>query len=398
MKFEALKSLMEHFVEKNYAPGNCIKVFLNGKPEFEYSCGFSDIKSQKKMTGDEYFYLYSCSKIATVTAALQLFEQGKFSLSDPLYDFIPEYKDMYIKTDEGNIIPAKKDISIKNLFNMTAGLTYNTDTLGFLKARELTKGKMDTLTVAKCIAKDPLIFEPGTRFGYSLCHDVLAAVVEIVSGEKFSKYVKKHIFEPLGMDKSVYHITPQIIENMATQYRFTSYENSEETDLVLAQKCGKESNGYFKETGITNSLIFGEEYDSGGAGIITTVGDYVKLASALSNYGLGYSGERILSKETVELMRTNTLDDNQRLSFNWEQLRGYGYGLGVRTLIDKNESGSNGNTGEFGWGGAAGASVYIDPKINMAAVYAKHTLNPREEYYQPKVRNAIYTSLGGKEM
>ena len=127
--------------------------------------------------------------------------------------------------------------------------------------------------------------------------------------------------------------------------------------------------------------------------VTTTVSDYVKLAAALANYGMGVTGERILSPCTVELMRTNTLDENQIKTFNWRQLAGYGYGLGVRTMIDKAAGGSNGNIGEFGWGGAAGASVYIDPSINMAAVYAKHTLNPREEYYQPRVRNVIYSCL-----
>ena len=392
MKFEILKNLMDHFVEEKYAPGNSIKVYLNGKPEFEYSCGVSDIKTQKLMTGNENLYLYSASKVATVTAALQLLEKEKFSLGDPLYDFIPEYKTMYIKKDDGNFVKAEKDIKIINLFNMTAGLTYNSDTEAFRKAKRITNGKMNTVTVAKCISEDPLVFEPGTCFGYSLCHDILAALVEIISGERFSEYMRKNIFEPLGMDNSAYHITPEIEKNMATQYCFETNMNTQ-LDIVEAQKYGAENDGYFKEVGMVNSLVFGEEYDSGGAGIISTVNDYIKLAAALANNGTGTNGERILDKKTVELMKTNTLDAEQRKTFNWDQLAGYGYGLGVRTLIDKEKSGSNGNIGEFGWGGAAGTSVYIDTSINMAAVYAKHTLNPREEYYQPKVRNAIYSSI-----
>jgi len=393
MNFSYLKNLMNHFVENNYAPGNSINVYLDGKQVFEYSCGVSDLKTQKPMTGEEYFYLYSCSKITTVTAALQLFEQGKFLLTDPLYDYIPEYKTMYIKTSDGNLIKAENDIKIQNLFNMTAGLTYNTNTAGFEKARELTHGKMNTEVVAKCIAGDPLSFEPGTRFQYSLCHDVLAAFVEIVSGKKFRDYVKENIFDALEMDKSVYHVTPEILKKMAVQYRFVPDEGKDNMDIVEAQKYGSGDKGTFAEVGATNSHIHGEEYDSGGAGIITTVGDYTKLASALANFGLGLNGERILAKSTVELMRTNTLNETQRESFNWKQLAGYGYGLGVRTMIDKALGGSNGNLGEFGWGGAAGASVYIDPSINMAAVYAKHTLNPREEYYQPRIRNVLYTCI-----
>ena len=393
MNFDKLKNLMEHFVESDHAPGNTIMVSVEGKPVFEYSCGYSDLQKKTQMTGKEYFNMYSCSKITTVTAALQLLEQGKILLTDPLYDYISEYKDMYIKKENGEIVKAEKDITVKNLFNMTAGLTYNSGTDAFKKARELTDGKMNTSVVTRCIASDLLSFEPGERFQYSLCHDVLAGLVEIVSGKKFRDYVKENIFEPLGMNNSVYHLTPEIEKNMAAQYQFVPEGNTGNFDMVEAQKYGRAKDGTFVDVGFGNSHIYGEEYDSGGAGIITTVSDYIKLAEALANYGTGTNGERILTPATVELMRTNTLDENQIKTFNWRQLAGYGYGLGVRTMIDRAGGGSLSNVGEFGWGGAAGASVYIDPKIGLAAVYAKHTLNPREEYYQPRVRNTIYSCL-----
>ena len=393
MNFEKLEKLMNHFTDANYAPGNTMQVSLAGKEVFNYSCGYSDEKKKIKMTGNEHFFLYSCSKITTVTAALQLLEKGAFLLDDPLYEYIPEYKEMYIKNADGEITRATKDIKILNLFNMTAGLTYNMQTEAFELARKLTDGKMDTATVARCIAKDPLAFEPGERFQYSLCHDVLAGLVSVITGKKFRDYVKENIFDPLGMRDSVYHLTPEIEKNLAMQYNFIPEGKGEALDLVGAQKNGNDKRGTFAEVGAKNHHILGEEYDSGGAGIITTVSDYMKLAAALANLGLGQNGERILSPATVELMRTNSLNEKQMESFNWRQLRGYGYGLGVRTMIDRISGGSLSNIGEFGWGGAAGASVYIDPKIGLAAVYAKHTLNPREEYYQPRVRNVLYSCL-----
>ncbi len=391
MNFEKLEKLMNRFVNEDYAPGNTIKVYLGNNKVFDYSCGYSDINKKIKMTGDEYFNLYSCSKITTVVAALQLVEKGIIMLNDPLYEYIPEYKDMYIKTENGELIKARKDIKILNLFNMTAGLTYNTNTEGIKKAQQLTQGKMDTDVVVRCIASDPITFEPGEKFQYSLCHDVLAGLVSIISGKKFRDYVKENIFEPLEMSSASYHLTPEIRKNMATQYRFAT--NNENLDIVSAQKYGNEKKGSFIDIGSKNSLVLGDEYDSGGAGIISNISDYVKLAAALANYGVGLTGERILSPSTVELMRTNTLDENQIKTFNWKQLDGYGYGLGVRTMMDRIKGSSIGNIGEFGWGGAAGASVYIDPQIGLAAVYAKHTLNPREEYYQPRVRNVLYSCL-----
>ncbi len=393
MNFDKLKNLMDHFVEENYAPGNTIKVYLGKNKVFDYSCGYSDVNKKVVMTGDEYFNLYSCSKITTVTAALQLVEKGIILLNDPLSEYIPEFRDMYIKTENGDVVKATKDIKILNLFNMTAGFTYDMNTDGINKAREITNGKMDTDKVVRCIASDPLAFEPGEKFNYSICHDVLAGLVSIVTGQKFRDYVKQNIFDLLEMHSCTYHLDPKVEKNMAAQYRFVPERSDTQLDIVNAQGYGNDKKGTNVDVGIKNAHILGDEYDSGGAGIISNVSDYVKLAAALANYGQGITGERILSASSVDLMRTNTLDEKQIKTFNWKQLEGYGYGLGVRTMTDRAKGGSLSNIGEFGWGGAAGASVFIDPQIGLAAVYAKHTLNPREEYYQPRIRNVLYSCL-----
>ncbi len=393
MNFDKLKNLMEYFVSENYAPGNTIKVYLGKEKVFDYSCGYSDIKNEIKMTGNEYFNLYSCSKITTVTAALQLVEKGKIKLTDPLYEYIPEYKDMYIKMPDGDIVKAKKDIKILNLFNMTAGLTYDMNTAGINKAREITDGKMDTDKVVRCIAEDPLSFEPGERFQYSLCHDVLAGLVSIVTGQKFRDYVKENIFNPLEMKSCSYHLNSENAKHMASQYKFVPEGSGAELDVVKAQKEGCDKKGSFADVGIKNGFVFGDEYDSGGAGIISDADDYLKIAAALASFGEGLNGERILSPSTVELMRTNTLSEKQMETYNWKHLAGYGYGLGVRTMMNPEKGNSKSNIGEFGWSGAAGASVYIDPSIGLSAVYVKHTFNPREEYYMPLVRDTLYSCL-----
>ena len=392
MNFDNLKNLLHHFVHEGYAPGNTVKVYVKNRLVFDYSFGYSDVEKEIPMTGDEYFNLYSCSKVATVTAALQLVDRGLILLNDPLYEYIPEYRDMYVKNENGELVKARNDIKILNLFNMTAGFTYNTNTESIKRARELTNGHMDTDVVVRCLAGDTLSFEPGEKFQYSLCHDVLAGLVSVVTGKKFRDYMKENIFDPLGMDSTVYHLTSKEASSMATQYRFDP-DDGNTLDIVEAQMSGSAKRGRFVDVGLSNTLVLGDEYDSGGAGIISTTSDYVKPVSALANNGLGHTGERILSKGAVDMMRTNTLTEEQRKKFSYKQYSGYGYGLGVRTMMDKVAGGSNGNIGEFGWGGAAGASVWADPNIGLAAIYAKHTLNPREEYYQPRVRNAIYSCL-----
>lgn len=389
MNFENLKGFMDRLTEWKI-PGNSISVCIKNKEVFSYQSGYADVENKIPMTGDKLFNIYSCSKVATVTAAMQLYERGYFLLDDPLYDFLPEYRDMYVKDEKGNVTKAKNAITIRHLFTMTSGIDYNLNGEVIDEARNITCGRMNTLIVAKCLAKRPLVFEPGNRWMYGLNHDVLAAVVEVISGKKFREYVKENIFEPLDMNESFYH-NEAVRDRMAELYR---YKNNSETDLVALQFAdNSKDDGELVHEEKKVAHIFGTEYDSGGAGITTSVSDYSKFVSALANKGIGSNGEQIISGNTIDLMRTNQLTDKQCESFSHRQLTGYGYGLGVRTLVDKAKGGSVGNLGEFGWGGAAGATVLIDPSLNLSMFYTHHMLNPQEEYYQPRLRNVLYACL-----
>lgn len=381
MNFDNLKHFMDDMAAR-YTPGNAVSVYIGGKKVYEYACGVSDIASEKPLSGDEYFNIYSCSKVATVTAAMQLVERGIIRINDPLYEYIPEYRDMYVKSESG-IKKAQKPITLGDLFAMTSGLDYEFDTGAMRAARIKTNGRMDTLEVVKCLASEPLSFEPGTHWQYSLSHDVLAGVVETVSGKKFRDYMRENIFEPLGMDKTVYHHTPEIEANMMSQYHYEPEQN------IL----GKIVPEQFRDIGKpVYGYVLGEEYDSGGAGITSTVGDYVKLAAALS-LGGKYNGERILSPYSIELMKVNRLGNEQLADFNWQGLEGYGYGLGVRTHMNRALSGSLSSIGEFGWGGAAGANMFVDTNLQLAVFYVQHTMNQKDPKSEMRLRNAIYSCL-----
>ncbi len=392
MNFTNLSHFMDEMVLKR-TPGCAVSVTKEGKSVFKKAAGVSDLESGTKLTGEELFYIYSCSKILTVAAALTLMEKGKFLLSDPLGEYIPEFKKMTVRLPNKEIVDAQKEITLLNLFNMTAGFNYDLNAAWKKEAARRTDGTFDTLETIKCMAEAPLDFEPGTRWQYSLCHDVLAGVVSAISGMKFRDYVRTAIFEPLGMENTFYHITPETEAKMAEQYQFVPEGENTDIDLVEAQKQGNAFNGTFVNVGKQNTFIFGTEYDSGGAGVITTVDDYIKFLSALARGGVGTNGNQILSKYTVQLMRMNALSAETQSDFNWTHLRGYGYGLGVRTMINPIEAGSLSPVGEFGWCGAAGATAIIDPESEMAAFFVQHTLNPREEYYMPRLRNVIYSGL-----
>ncbi len=391
MDFTNLKNFLDDMA-RTRTPGNSVRVTLNGENVFTYSAGFSDLEEKIPMSGEELVYIYSCSKVATVTAGIQLLEKGAFLLTDPLYEYIPEYRLMYVRQEDGNIVKAENPITVGDLFTMTAGFTYDRGLAAFQKARERTSGKMDTVEVIRCLAEEPLAFEPGTHWQYSMCHDVLAALISVISGKKFRDYMKDNIFDPLDMQETYYHGSPEILDRMAQQYAYITPDR-ETFDPVEAQKNGCGTGGYFRNVGKGNDFILGEEYDSGGAGIITSLADYSKFLTALANFGTGANGERILSRAGVNLLRTDQLNETVRKDFNWKSQRGCGYGLGVRTHMDPAKSGLLCNFGEFGWGGAAGATAIVDPDLGLAAFYLQHKLNPEEDYYQPRIRNVVYSCL-----
>ena len=386
-------SLMKEFMDRLTAwriPGNSISVCIDNKEVFSYQSGYSDLENKIPMTDDKLFNIYSCTKVATAVAALKLYEEGRFLLDDPLYDFLPEYREMYVKNENGELTKAKNTITLRHLFTMTSGLDYGFDESIMKDAKIATNGKMDTVEVAKHYAKKTLCFEPGTEWRYGVSHDVLAAVVEVISGKKFRDYVKENIFDPLDMKDSYFH-NEAVQDRMSELYRYINNDCDDIVKLQVMNDNEKEGRIIHDEKAVEH--IFGSEYDSGGAGITTSVSDYSKFTSALANGGVGMTGERIIAGSTIDLMRTNQLSGKHFENYNWKQLAGYGYGLGVRTMIDKAKSGSCGSLGEFGWGGAAGATVLVDPDLKLSAFYTHHLLNPQEEYYQPRLRNVLYTCI-----
>ncbi len=389
MNFTNVKNFMDRLCDW-LIPGNTIVIYKDGAKVFEYASGYSDLEEKVKMTGKEHFNIYSCTKVATVTAAMQLFEKGHYLMTTPLYDFIPEFRYMKCLDENGNVVECKNPITMFNLFTMTTGLLYS-----YPKSLQITRercgGKVPTVEFAKTIAENEVLsFNPGTRFQYSYSHDVLAVVVEVISGMRFSEYMRKNIFEPLGMNNTFFHLPENFSGTMAKQYNYRVTE----TDIVKLQAMAENERGVLERADWGNSLVYGDEYDSGGAGIITTMNDYVLLMNALANKGIGHTGEKIISNASIELMRTPHITQEMFKYCTWGNMVGYAYGLGVRTMYDKTiGSGSLSNYREFGWGGAAGASVFVDPEERLAVSYAHHMLNPQEAYYQPRLRNCIYSSL-----
>lgn len=379
--FSDLEKYLDTVPAKEKTPGGSIRVFHHGNEVFRYSFGYADRENKIKMTGDEYYFMYSATKPITCATALHAWEEGAFILSEPVWWYLPEFKNTQVKVykQDGSfdLVPQKREMVIQDLFTMSAGLNYDTSSAEIKKIVEETNGVAPTREVIKGIAKMPLEYQPRERWGYNFGHDVLAGVVEVATGVRFSEYMKKVIFEPLGMTKSTFRITDEIKEQMAQQYIF-NYSTGE------AEVKGKR-----------NDYIFGSEYDSGGAGVITTIDDYAKFVQAMSCSGKAPNGKRILAPSTVKLMSTNMLDEKRMADFStWRNNAEYGYGLGVRTKIYEGWGGNNCSIGEFGWDGAAGTLCSIDPEREIGIVYTQHMLNPHHEQIHPRIKMMVNLALG----
>lgn len=336
--FEKLTQTLDGFLELGIPGYDCV-VYHKGECVYRRKNGYADRDNKVPMSGGELYNIYSCSKVITCTAALMLYERGLLGLDDKLSKYLPEFAEMTVKTENGTK-KAENDIKIKHLFTMTAGFSYDLNSPQLAKCKEETDGKCPTREVMKYLAKEPLLFEPGESWEYSLCHDVLAAVVEVVSGMKYGEFVRENIFKPLEMHNSTFLLPDSELDRLCAQYYVDA-----DTNTVMER---------------AKSLDFklGTEYESGGAGCISTVEDYIKFTE-------GVRTGKLLKPETIKLMTTDYLTDKQREAC-W--VENYGYGLGVRC------STGNDDLTDFGWGGAAGAHLAIDIENEFTMFYAQHVL------------------------
>jgi len=370
MNFGKLTAYLDSLSNIGIPGSDCI-VQCGYDTVYRHFSGYADREAQLPMTGEEKVFLHSCTKPVVCLAAMQLYERGMFLLSDPLSEYLPEFKDLMIQRtlSDGTTVleKAKNPIRVLDLFTMSAGYVKYLRSEEIRRVCEETGGQAPTREVIRAFAKHPLEYEPGTRWVYStICHDILGALIEELTGMTFGEYLRKNIFLPLGMTKTGFAVP----DDLSPQYN------------------RDDAAGKVERIGPVNQYIIGPAYESGGAGLISCLEDYAKFAAALANGGKGADGKRILASATLELMRTNHLTPQQLASYDWEEARGYGYGLGVRTMMDPVAGGSNSPVGEFGWFGAAGHYLLVDPQRKLSLFYIQHVLENRSGPAKPRLRNS----------
>lgn len=364
-------------LEKCGIPGCDCVIYHNHKPIFRHIAGYADSGKTKPLTNANTYWLFSASKVITCTAIMQLVEKGSICLDDPVSDYLPEYKSQKVRN--GSVTEqAKNTMTIRHLLTMQSGLNYNIGAPSIIKVLDDTNRQATTRQIIKALANEPLDFEPGLHYQYSLSHDVLGAVIEEVSGQQFGTYLDEHIFKPLGMKNTGFELTPERKANLADQFEY-------HMDTMTSVPMSPE-----------NCYALSKQYESGGAGLISTADDYILFLDAMCNDGTSNDGYKLLSPEAIDLMRKDQLHDISKKDFDSMGKIGYSYGLGVRTLVEKEKSGARSPLGEFGWDGAAGAYALIDVENHLAIFYVQHVRGCGYAYQEvhPKIRNLTYDILG----
>lgn len=393
---ENIVKILENFLE--VGPVGCgLVVTQNGKEIFSHCVGYSDAEAKTAFGRDSIVRLFSNSKVYTNVALMTLFEKGKFLLNDPIEKYLPEFSNPKVGFFTGNGVftarPAKRSIYVRDLMSMASGLTYGAGISGgeysqtHIKLGEAVdeleeKGGYTVREFTKRIAEVPLLFDPGSSWSYGYSHDVIGALIEVLSDMTFEEYLNEAIFKPLGIKDTSFFIEDSKRDRLARQYSPREADGS--------QMINEAGDGIYEKD---------HKFMGGGGGLLGTLDDLSRFASMLAMGGT-LDGVRIIGRKTIDLMRENHLSPEQLNAFKaahangWEFLSGYGYGLGVRTMIDKAAGGCNGSLGEFGWAGAAGTWLLADPEEKLSIAYTQQVLpNPYEGYCHPRMRAAVYALI-----
>lgn len=376
MKEDKIKAYLEEIQEQHRIPGGQILI-LRGQQEV-YSCcfGWSDYEKTQRASEEDMYWLYSLTKLYTSTAVLKLAEQGRLGLSDDVSRYLPELKNIRLKSDKSRLC---RPLTVRHLLSMTGGFGYDTDSESLTRLRARQESANSMREVIRAIGEEGLDFAPGEHFQYSLCHDILGGIIEAVSGKALHVYMEEEIFRPLGIKA------------------LTFFPNREEKARIAAQYCIDRENGRMMPAGKENLIPIGNGFPSGGSGLLGTLRDYMRLPAALSCGGTAENGQQILRPETIRAMRTNQLTNQGLLqdfysNFPSHKLDGYGYGLGVRTRIRYT---GDSPVGEFGWDGAAGAYALIDCENKLCLGYVQHVKDCGAAYSEihPHLRKMLYELL-----
>lgn len=390
---ERLNGVIESTLIKNSKnpddnAGASICILHKGKEVFYGEYGERDMENHIPMTRDAIFRCYSMTKPITSVAVMSLVEKGKISLADPVHKYIPGFKDQKVLTKDG-LVPVERDVNLQHLMNMTAGVVYPDmsfpageymENVQKKYYEDLEKGiETSTLELANIIGKQPLEFQPGTAWRYGFCADVLGAVIEVVTGMRFSDYLKETIFEPLDMKDTDFYVPEEKQDRLMVNYEY-------KWDQGVMAPCT------WQHLCLSHFHLKKPAFESGGAGLVSTIDDYSHFCMMLLNHGT-YKGKRILGRKTLEWMTKNQLGPEELKTYNWDDKKGYGYANLLRVMISPQLHEGLGSEGEYGWDGWLGTYMLIDPKEDLGVIYVIQKCGGNGYRDVHIIRDVIYSAL-----
>lgn len=362
---EKMQEMLNTAVANKELAGGSLLIRQDGEEICYLESGMADREQGKAIRRDQIYRLYSMSKPVTGAAAMVLFEQGKLDLAEPVSAYLPAFRGQQVE-ENGNLVPAEREVTVKDLLGMTSGLLYNgnpglageyvTQVFRRVDEKLLTDQAMTTAEIAEALGRGPLKFQPGSSWLYGTSADVLGAVIEAVSGMTFGAFLEKNIFSPLGMKDTGFYVPEEKRERLAAAYRMD--DNGE---LVRYEE---------NHLGIINAMDRQPAFESGGAGLVSTIDDYARFAQMLLNEG-ELDGRRILRPATVRFMTAGQLNQAQQLAFvrNFSNMPGFSYGNLMRVMKDPGQSATLNHVGEYGWDGWLGCYFANDPAARMTMLF-----------------------------
>lgn len=389
-KLERLQEILAEMVDEQFVSGSSCMVLQHGKELCYYEAGYRDLAGKKPLTRDTIFRLYSLTKPMTAVAVMMLLEEGRLDLLTPVSRFFPSFQEQYYICD-GKKIPVQTPVQIRHLLNMTSGLTYpgGTDDETDVRTGALvdeviaklhTQEALTTSQIVERLGEIPLLFEPGTRWNYGLSADVLGAIVEKVSGMRFGEFLKKRIFEPLGMSHTAFYVPQEDQELLAKVYDWDG-------------QAGRLAEREPDHLGVSTRMEREPAFESGGAGLASTIDDVARFTNMLTAHGKAADGTRLISEKTWEYLTGGKLDEAQRAGIIWENLPGYNYGNLMRVLEEPQKCVSLGTKGEYGWDGWLGAYMVNDPENELTLLIMNQRMNTGTTLYTRKMRNIVFSAL-----
>ncbi len=380
-----IKDVISKNIDEQFVAGANMLVIKDGEEIFYHEDGYADIENKTPINRDSIFRMYSLTKPITATAVMILVERGLIDLFDPVSHFLPGFKDQQV-TVNGELKPVNRDVTIKDLLSMTSGLVYGGDDLAGLKTTELlismeekmfTDDAITTVDFANRLGKCPLRFQPGSSWEYGLSADVLGAVIEVVSGMSFGEFLKKELFIPLGMKDTDFFVPQEKIHRLVK-----TYETTNNNELILYTG---------NNLVINNKMDIKPAFESGGAGLVSTIDDIAKFTKMLRNNG-EYNGKQLLKPKTITFLRSASLNENQQVAFNaWHTLSGHTYGNLMRVMTDQSQAGSLGTNGEYGWDGWLGAYFAHSPVDDLIILLMIQKKDAGTTSLTRKLRNIIFS-------